>query len=53
MYARTLKRVPKTAKLGKKGMFFNPSNCDTCLGYNTHSRDQNKKGILNSAMPLI
>ena len=29
---RTLKRVSKTAKFGKKGMFFNPWNCDTCLG---------------------
>ena len=29
----------------KMVMFFNPWNYDTCLGYNTHSRDQNKKKI--------
>ena len=38
MYAGTLKKVSKTVKFGKKGMFFNPWNCDMCLGYNTHSR---------------
>ena len=34
MYTRTLKRVPKTAKFGKKAVFFNPWNCNMCLGYN-------------------
>ena len=33
MYTRTLKRVSKTTKFGeKRGVFFNPQNCDTCLG---------------------
>ena len=31
----TLKRVSRTAKFGKKGMFFNPWNFYMCLGYNT------------------
>ena len=52
MYARTLKRVSKTARSGKK-VVFNPWNCDMCLGYNTYGRDQNKKGILNSMMHYL
>ena len=49
----------KNSRIWKKGMFFNPWNCDTCLGYNIHSRDQNKKitllekGILNSTMHYL
>ena len=38
------KGCQKQQNLGKKGMFFNPWNCDTCLGYNTYSRDHNRKG---------
>ena len=49
IYARTLKMVSKTTFFwgGWKGMLFNPWNCDTCLGHNTHCREQNNQNHHN------
>ena len=43
MYACTLKRVSKQQNLDKR-VCFSTLKIVMCLGYKTHSRDQNKKG---------
>ena len=56
MYIRHayIEKGVKNSNNWKKGYVFQPLKlCDTCLGYYTHSRDQNLKGILNSTMHYL